>query len=340
MARRSAAWTGCFGLFQRDMRVTYRTLKWTFGVDDAFLEEIREELTLRRLAIDEYGKVLVWHGGSQPTVPPTVPVSSQPAVADTMAVVSPPAAPILPQPVTEPRTPSHGPTGPAEAMSTDAPQDDESVAQESTRIAPDAERRQLTVMFCDLADSTKLSQQLDPEDLREVGRAYQATAAEVIQQYEGHMAQYLGDGLLIYFGWPIAHEDDAQRSLHAALEMVGAITTRLNPRLEQEKGVQLTVRLGVHTGPVVVGEMGGGGRHEHLATGETINIASRLEGLAAPNTVLISQVTARLVRRLHCRTWDLKHSKAWPSPCWCSASTVCSRSTTRPTTPPLAASRP
>jgi predicted ATPase/class 3 adenylate cyclase len=151
-------------------------------------------------------------------------------------------------------------------------------------------------MFCDLADSTKLSQQLDPEDLREVIRAYQATAAEVVAQYEGHLAQYLGDGLLIYFGWPVAHEDDAQRAAHAGLEIVEAIAATLNPRLEREKGVQLAVRLGIHSGPVVVGEMGGGGRHEHLATGETVNIAARLEGLAALNTVLISHVTARLVR--------------------------------------------
>jgi class 3 adenylate cyclase len=162
-------------------------------------------------------------------------------------------------------------------------------------MVPDAERRQLTVMFCDLADSTKLSQQLDPEDLREVVRAYQATAAAVIQQYEGHMAQYLGDGLLIYFGWPVAHEDDAQRAAHAGLDIVEAITTRLNPSLQRDKGVQLTVRVGIHTGPVVVGEMGGGERQGNLATGETVNIAARREGLAVPNTVVISQATARLV---------------------------------------------
>jgi hypothetical protein len=132
--------------------------------------------------------------------------------------------------------------------------------------------------------------------LREVIRAYQATAAEVIHQYAGHLAQYLGDGLLIYFGWPVAHEDDAQRALHAGLGLVEAVTTTLNPRLQRDNGVQLTVRLGVHTGPVVVGEMGNGGRHENLATGETVNIAARLEGLAAPNTIAISHVTARLVR--------------------------------------------
>jgi class 3 adenylate cyclase len=170
-------------------------------------------------------------------------------------------------------------------------------AEARGRTTPEAERRQLTVMFCDLADSTRLSQQLDAEDLREVVRAYQATAAAVIQQYAGHIAQYLGDGLLVYFGWPVAHEDDALRGVHAGRGIVAAITTTLNPRLQREKGVQLAVRVGIHTGPVVVGEMGGGGRHEHLATGDTVNIAARLEGLAAPNTVVISQVTARLVRQ-------------------------------------------
>jgi class 3 adenylate cyclase/predicted ATPase len=167
----------------------------------------------------------------------------------------------------------------------------------AARVAPEAERRQLTVMFCDLADSTRLSQQLDAEDLREVVRAYQATAAEVMHQYEGHIAQYLGDGLLVYFGWPVAHEDDALRGVHAGLGIVAALTTTLNSRLVREKGVQLAVRIGLHTGPVVVGEMGGGGRHEHLATGDTVNIAARLEGLAAPNTVVLSSVTARLVRQ-------------------------------------------
>ena len=89
-------------------------------------------------------------------------------------------------------------------------------------------------------------------------RAYQATAAAVIHQCAGHIAQYLSDGLLVYFGWPVAHEDDAVRGVHAGLGLVDAITTTLNPRLEREKGVQLAVRIGLHTGPVVVGEMGGG----------------------------------------------------------------------------------
>jgi class 3 adenylate cyclase len=119
-------------------------------------------------------------------------------------------------------------------------------------------------MFCDLAESTRLSQELDPEVLREVVRAYQATAAEVIHQFAGHMARRLGDGLRIYVGWSVTHEDDAQRALHAGMGIVEAITMTLNPRLEQEKGGELTVRIGIHTGPMVVGEMGGGGRDEAM----------------------------------------------------------------------------
>ncbi len=131
------------------------------------------------------------------------------------------------------------------------------------RPALEAERRQLTVLFCDLVGSTQLSGQLDPEDLRAVVRAYQEAAAEVIQQYEGHIAQYLGDGLLVYFGYPAAHEDDTRRAVHTGLGIVQAIAT-LNTRLAPQYSVQLAVRLGIHTGPVVVGVMGGGGRHEHL----------------------------------------------------------------------------
>jgi class 3 adenylate cyclase len=151
------------------------------------------------------------------------------------------------------------------------------------------------VLFCDLVGSTQLSGQLDPEDLRAVVRAYQTAAAEVIQQYAGHIAQYLGDGLLVYFGYPTAHEDDTRRAVHSGLGIVEAIAT-LNARLVAQYDVQLAVRLGIHTGPVVVGQMGGGGRHEHLALGETPNIAARLQGLAPPNTVVISDVTARLVQ--------------------------------------------
>jgi predicted ATPase/class 3 adenylate cyclase len=158
----------------------------------------------------------------------------------------------------------------------------------------DAERRQLTVLFCDLVDSTMLARQLDPEELREVVRAYQATCAKVIARFEGHIAQYLGDGLLVYFGYPLAHEDDAQRAVRAGLGIVEALG-QLNTHLGQEQGVHLAVRLGVHTGLVVVGDVGEGTRQEQLALGETPNLAARLQSIAAPNTLVISAATLQLL---------------------------------------------
>src|SRR6266581_6747034 len=159
----------------------------------------------------------------------------------------------------------------------------------------EAERRQLTVMFCDLVDPTKLSSQLDPEEYRDVVRAYQRVCTDVIQRYEGHIAQLLGDGLLVYFGYPRAHEDDAQRAIHTGLGIVEAVGA-LHNRLERDKGIHLAVRLGMHTGPVVVGAMGSQGRQEQLALGEVPNIASRVQGLAAPNTLVVSSATYRLIQ--------------------------------------------
>jgi class 3 adenylate cyclase len=159
---------------------------------------------------------------------------------------------------------------------------------------PEAERRQLTVLFCDLVDSTALASQLDPEDLREVVRASQDTCAKVIARFEGHIAQYLGDGLLVYFGYPLAHEDDVQRAVRAGLGILDALG-QLNARLGSERKVQLVVRLGIHTGLVVVGEVGSGTRQEQLALGEPPNLAARLQGVAAPNTLVISAATFHLL---------------------------------------------
>jgi class 3 adenylate cyclase len=266
------------------------------SLDDPLLSDLREALLLKRLAIDEEGKVLVWTGETQGMTPAAVSIPRQPATTAETTVVPSSAIPPLPPPVTEIRIPSNRPTGPTETIATDTPQDERAGTSEPTRSAPDAERRQLTVMFCDLVGSTDLSGTLDPEDLREVVRAYQETAAEVIRRYEGHIAQYLGDGLLIYFGFPVAHEDDAQRAIYTGLGIPEAMAT-LNTRLQVDYGIELAVRIGIHTGPVVVGEMGGGGRRENLALGETPNIAARLEGLAQANTVVISPVTAQLARR-------------------------------------------
>ena len=142
---------------------------------------------------------------------------------------------------------------------------------------PEAERRQLTVLFCDLVDSTVLASQLDPEEWREVVRAYQETCAKVIARFEGHIAQYLGDGLLVYFGWPQAHEDDAQRAVRAGLGMVEAIG-QLNARLAQERGVQLSRAPRHPYGSGGRGRDRGGAKHEQLALGETPNVAARLQG--------------------------------------------------------------
>ena len=161
---------------------------------------------------------------------------------------------------------------------------------------PEAERRQLTVTFCDLQGSTALSQQLDPEDLRDVIRSYQEVCAAAVARFEGHIAKYLGDGLLIYFGYPQAHEDDPQRAAYAGLAILGEVQN-LNTRLSETHDLTLAVRVGVHTGLVVAGEMGSGENLETLAiVGETPNIAARLQEAAEPNSVVVSDVTQRLIQ--------------------------------------------
>ncbi len=129
-----------------------------------------------------------------------------------------------------------------------------------------AERRQLTVMFCDLVGSTNLSARRDLSDVRDVVRAYQVEVARVIRQFDGHIAQYLGDGLLVYFGYPEAHVGEAQRAVYAGLGIPAAIA-ELNTRLQSEYGISIQVRVGVHTGPVVVGEMGDGADVDSHAVG-------------------------------------------------------------------------
>ncbi|MCA0240948.1 MAG: AAA family ATPase [Proteobacteria bacterium] len=158
-------------------------------------------------------------------------------------------------------------------------------------VANGGERRQLTVMFCDIVDSTPLSTRFDPEDLREIIRRFQDACVAAIEPYDGWVAQHLGDGLLIYFGYPRAHEDDALRAGHAGLGVVQAVRA-----LQPAPGVQLQVRVGIATGKVVIGEhVGAGGPAERLAVGSTPNLAARLQALAEPDTVVISPHTRRLL---------------------------------------------
>src|SRR5437867_10677450 len=227
-------------LLQREGRVSYRALKRRFALDDEYLEDVKAELIqAKRLARDEEGTVLVW-------------VGDEPRAAAAVG-----GATALAEGLVAQTTTPESPTG--------------------AHDIPAAERRQLTVLFCDLVDSTVLASRLDPEELREVIRAYQETSARVIARFDGHIAQHLGDGLLVYLGYPLAHEDDAQRAVRAGLGMVRAMR-ELPQRLNVQLPHPVQVRIGIHTGLVVVGEMGGGGNREQLALGETPNIAARVQG--------------------------------------------------------------
>jgi class 3 adenylate cyclase len=203
-------------LLQREKRVSYRALKRRFDLDDDYLEDVKEEfIYAKKLAVDEENRVLVWTGN----VEETIGTSSQPPQAI-------PSTPTQATPSVEP------------------------ASTVVTSRTSEAERRQLTVMFCDLVDSTRLSSQLDPEEYRDMIRAYQRVCTDVIQRYDGHIAQLLGDGLLIYFAFPVAHEDDAQRAVRAGLGILAALGD-LNIRLQQTKGIHLAIHMGIHTGLVI-----------------------------------------------------------------------------------------
>ena len=167
-------------------------------------------------------------------------------------------------------------------------------AAEAVSDAPasSAERRHVTVMFCDLVGSTALSTRMDPEDLREVISAYQKCVAETVHRFDGFVAKYMGDGVLVYFGYPYAHEDDAERAVRAGLQLIAAVTALKSP-------VRLQTRVAIATGLVVVGDLiGSGEARERGIVGETPNLAARLQGIAEPDTVIIADSTRRLIGNL------------------------------------------
>ncbi len=157
----------------------------------------------------------------------------------------------------------------------------------------EAERRQLSVLFCDMVGSSALSERIDPEELRDIMRGYRNTCNDVVERFGGHVAQYLGDGILVYFGYPQAHEDDARRATQAALEIASQVPLQAYP-VHNGGDEHLSVRIGVHTGLVVIGEMGDGDKRT-MALGETPNIAARVQGLSTPNSVVVSEATWRLI---------------------------------------------
>src|SRR5262245_45102751 len=242
---------------QREGRVSYRALRLEFDLTEDVLDALKEELIEVKELAVDKDGKMLVWTGASSVPSSKFQVPSSP----------PPPAPQTPNP------------------------------ELRTSQPPAAERRQLTVLFCDLVGSTALSEQLDPEEYREVVRAYQQSSAAVIDHYEGHIVQYLGDGLLVYFGYPAAHEDDAQRAVRTALGVVEAVQQLPFPTIQLPRPLQ--VRIGIHTGLVVVGEIGVGEQPEPLAiVGETPNIAARLQEKAPPNGVVISPTTYRLVTGL------------------------------------------
>ncbi len=269
-------------LLERHGRMAYRTLKRELRLDDETFENLRHELIAgERVAADDDGKALVWIGTAEPQRAESAPRSealSAPASASTTFDRSVAPAGKL-------RADAHAETRADIAAETRSP------------FAPpaDAERRQLTVMFCDLVGSTALSAKLDAEDLREVITAFQDQCRAAIEHYAGFIARYMGDGMLVYFGYPQAHEDDAERAARAGLDIVRSMA-ELNIEFGRRHEIMLAVRVGVATGPVVVGDIVGKGAAEEAAVvGETPNLAARLQGLAEPNQVVVSVVTHQLL---------------------------------------------
>jgi class 3 adenylate cyclase/tetratricopeptide (TPR) repeat protein len=273
--------------------ISYRRIKLTFGLDDDGLEELRSELIgIKRLAADVDGKRLV--------------LASEGRLAR-------PEGTALPQPLPALRH-AEKPTAPAA-------QRDLSVAPTPAAVAaaPEAERRQLTVMFCDLVGSTALSTGMDPEDLRDVIASYQNRCSAAIRRYDGFVAKYMGDGILVYFGYPRAHENEAERSVRAGLDIVEAMAD-LNAAVPRPPGVELAVRIGIATGPVIVGDqIGEGTASETAVVGETPNLAARLQALAQPNQIVASASTRAMLGD-HFDLEDLGASElkgfAEPVPAW------------------------
>jgi class 3 adenylate cyclase/predicted ATPase len=165
------------------------------------------------------------------------------------------------------------------------------IPQGSPPPVQEAERRQLTVMFCDIVESTALSASMDPEDVREIIAVFQRSVDRDVNRYGGFVAKYMGDGVLVYFGYPQAHEDDAERAVRAALDIIPAMA-----RIKTPTGVRLKVRIGIATGLAVVGDLiGRGAAQEQVVVGDTPNLAARLQALAEPGTVLIAASTRRLL---------------------------------------------
>jgi class 3 adenylate cyclase/tetratricopeptide (TPR) repeat protein len=246
-------------------RISYRRIKLSFALDDDGLEELRSELIgIKRVAADVDGERLV--------------LASEGRLARSEGTA-------LSQPLPALRLAERPP----------APAIERELPPAAVAAAQEAERRQLTVMFCDLVGSTALSTGMDPEDLRDVIASYQSRCSAAIRRYDGFVAKYMGDGILVYFGYPRAHEDEAERSVRAGLDIVEAMA-ELNAATRRPSGVELAVRIGIATGPVIVGDqIGEGTASETAIVGETPNLAARLQVLAQPNQIVVGAATRAML---------------------------------------------
>jgi class 3 adenylate cyclase len=247
-------------LLQHQGRVAYRALKVRFNLDDDYLEALKDELIYaRRLAVDEADRVLVWTGATASVPPTTIPAQVQDQ------------APL-----------SYTPKHLADKILT-------------TRSALEGERKQVTVLFCDIANSTPLAARLGPEAMHTLLNRFFEVAMDEVHRYEGTINQFLGDGFMALFGAPIAYEDHARRAVLAALGMQRRLTERCAD-FGLPPGEDLAVRLGLNTGLVVVGSIGDNLRMDYTAVGDTTNLAARLQQNAPPGVILVSQTTSRLVQ--------------------------------------------
>ncbi len=257
-------------LLLTERQVSYQRLRLEFGLDEAHLEGLRNELIqVKGVAADIDGEFLAWKAPGEPATP----ISAVGAVSRLQS---------LPPVQANGQAPEAQEAAEAFRASAPSPGDPE---------PSDAERRPLTVMFCDLADSTALSTKLDPEDLQEIIRGYQDCCTAIIREYEGFVAKYMGDGILVYFGYPKSLERNAERAVRSALEIVEAMVG-LNADLGRSKGADLAVRIGIATGLVVVGEIVGEGlAQERTVIGEAPNVAARLQGVARRNGIVVGSLS-------------------------------------------------
>ena len=252
---------------QREQRISYRALRRRFHLSDDDLEDLKVEMIeAKHLAVDENDRILVWTGGAEFAQP------SRPSIQDNAS--SPPS----PAPERDPV--SYTPKHLAEKILT-------------SRSALEGERKQVTVLFCDLANSTPLAAKLGPEAMHTLLNRFFELALGAVHRDEGTINQFLGDGFMALFGAPIAHEDHARRGVLSALALQHALT---EADLGNPYGVACQFRMGLNSGLVVVGSIGDNLRMDYSAIGDTTNLASRLEGIAAPGDIVVSESTSRLVQ--------------------------------------------